>query len=132
MAQSFDRQSVDKLVADVIRTLGGAAAAEKVSPLIDAVYEFAARQASASGVAYEDFVVTSVSVTRGACEDGECDDAAPPNFTSAKATNRGWPFPFSGKFCFWFCPDGVPPSGGNSDECYLICIEWWFPVKAVQ
>lgn len=50
---------------------------------------------------------------------------------------RGWPFPFSGTFCFTIClPEGIFRAASSAPtepqpevewECWDICIEWWFP-----
>lgn len=39
-----------------------------------------------------------------------------------------WNFPWSGRICIFFCPDGKPPNPEDWwDECYWICIDWSFP-----
>lgn len=90
-------------------------AAERAKPVIDSVLEVARQQALAAGLD-EKHVVASVSVTHGE-----------RSTVSNARTSKGWPFPFSGKICIWYCPEGGPY---DSETCYLICIEWWFPVAA--
>jgi hypothetical protein len=92
-----------------------AGAAERAKPVIDSVLEVARQQAAAAGLD-ESHIVTSVSVTHGERS----------SMSNARA-GKGWPFPFSGKICIWYCPDGGPY---DAETCYLICIEWWFPVAA--
>ncbi|TQL48733.1 hypothetical protein FB562_1832 [Homoserinimonas aerilata] len=91
-------------------------AAKRAESVIDSVLEVAHQQAIAAGLDAQQ-VVTSVSITHG----------ERPAVSSARTAGKGWPFPFSGKICIWFCPDGGPY---DAETCYLICIEWWFPVAA--
>lgn len=122
MAQGSSHENIKALVRDAIAVSHDERAASATDSIVDAVLD-AARAAGRASNAAGDVEVTSVRIRRGGGE-----TQAPWEFEAARAPgNQGWPFPFSGRFCFWFCPDGVPEGGGNSEECYEICIEWWFP-----
>jgi hypothetical protein len=127
---TFDAAQV--LVKSGVEVLSGPSAVERIGPLMDSVYEVVRQQARALG-GDRQVEVTSVSIRAGSDEGaGVHGEGATPLALGlgGDKKKKGWPWPFSGSFCFWFCPDGVPPGGGNEDQCYLICIEWWFPVAA--